>query len=368
MQNFLRSGDFLFGNPASLHTTGKEAKKFINQTSTFLFSTFQLTEQKFDIVYHSGATEAINTIFKGNAVLDFKNQKKSLFVFSSVDHQAVISLKEFIELLGHEVYIFDVNKNGEFDTESLIQTINFKSKDFYHTYVNYTFINNENGVIWPLENAVQIKKATNAFIYVDAVQLVGKMPAWNKLNEQLDGYFFSAHKFGAMKGIGFSFIKKESPYNALITGGTQQNNYRAGTENAMGVYSVKLALEDMLQNFNSDELYQAKMKIESAIEQMLSGRGEIIAKGAKSRNLNTIFFVLFGQKAELLSMKFDMHNMDVSTGSACSSGIIKENRVLLSMGHNPDNARSAIRLSFSPFLKLQDTDHIIKQIESVIGR
>ncbi len=76
MQNFLRGGDFLFGNPASLHSTGKEAKKSINQVSAFLFSTFGLSNNEYDLIYHSGATEAINTIFKGNALEDFKNKKK----------------------------------------------------------------------------------------------------------------------------------------------------------------------------------------------------------------------------------------------------------------------------------------------------
>ena len=85
-----------------------------------------------------------------------------------------------------------------------------------------------------------------------------------------------------------------------------------------------------IQNF--DELLKAKIEIENAIGKFIYNRGEIVAKNAKERNANTIYFVLYGEKAELLSMKFDMQNMDVSTGSACSSGIIKENRVLLSKG------------------------------------
>lgn len=368
MQNFLRSGDFLFGNPASLHSTGKESKKFINQTSSFLFSTFGLSENTFDLIYHSGATEGINSVFKGNALNDFKAQKKSLFVFSSVDHQALISLQEDLTILGHEVFLFDVDQNGEFDEDKLIENLRAKSVEFFNIYLNFTYVNNETGVVWPLDIALKIKQQTKAYVFVDAVQLVGKIKDWNRLNAQLDGYFFSAHKFGALKGVGFTFINKATPYHALITGGSQQQNKRAGTENALGIYSIKLALEDVIALENFAELSAAKNVIEAAIVKCISGRGEIIAEKAKHRNANTIFFVIYGEKAEILSMKFDMQQMDVSTGSACSSGIIKENRVLLSMGYSKEDSRSAIRLSFSPFLKLSDTDFIIKQITSVIAR
>jgi cysteine desulfurase len=368
VQNFLRSGDFLFGNPASLHSTGKEAKKFINQTSSFLFSTFNLNSKEFDLIYTSGATEAINSVYKGNALEDFKNKNKSLFVFSSVDHQAVLSLQADLELLGHEVLIFDVDRNGEFDENLLINIINKKAVNFFHVYLNFTYINNETGVVWPLDIASRIKAATNAYVYVDAVQLVGKIVNWQNISNLLDGYFFSAHKFGALKGVGFTFIKKDSPYRALITGGSQQDNRRAGTENALGIYSVKLALEEVLAEQNVDELLNAKNIIEKNIELLLNGRGVIVGKSAKFRNANTIFFVIFGEKAELLSMKFDMHNMDVSTGSACSSGIIKENRVLLSMGYSKEDSRAAIRLSFSPFLNSSMVKSYTEQINSVIGR
>lgn len=364
--DFLRSGDFLFGNPASLHTTGKKSKKYISETTKYLHSTFGLSEDKFHLIYHSGATEGINSFFKGNAIEDFSKNKKSLFVFSKVDHSAVISLEEDLKKLNHDVYLFDVDVNGNFNSDELVNYINSQKQKYHQIYLNYTYVNNESGIIWPLNTASLIKQKTGAIIHVDAVQLVGKVESWNQLNLDLDAYVFSSHKFGSLKGIGFTFLNKNSPYKTLLTGGSQQSGLRSGTENALSVYTIKLALEDLKENFNPTELKLAKSKIENEIAEVLNSKGQVIGRSNPNRNLNTIFFVIPGTKAELISMKFDMQGMDVSTGSACSSGVIKENRVLMEMGHSVENARASIRLSFSPFLNQTESDLFSQKIISVI--
>lgn len=364
--DFLRGGEFLFGNPASLHATGKTSKKFISETRTFLFKTFELSENDYELVFHSGATEGINTFFKGNALFDFKNKKKACFVFSKVDHQAIISLEDDLKALGHEVYYFDVDKNGRFDKENLIKKINSFNEIFSQVYLNFTVINNETGIVWSLQLLSEIKNQTKAIIHIDAVQLVGKNKNWNKLNSNLDAYVFSAHKFGALKGIGFSFYKKNSPYYPLITGGNQQVGMRSGTENALGIYSIKLALQEIIEKYNFDEANNSKLEIEKIVKNILQDKGEIVGGHNPDRNSNTIFFVIFGAKAELVSMRFDMSGIDVSTGSACSSGVIKENRVLLNMGYSSEDSRSCIRLSFSPFLNSSQVEEYSQKIVAVI--
>jgi cysteine desulfurase len=354
--DFLRGGEFLFGNSSSLHATGKKSKKFINESRDYLYSTFGLKESEFDLIFHSGATEGINTFFKGNAINDFKNNVKSCFFFSTVDHQAVISLVDDIKNFSHQIKFFEVDKNGEFDLEKLIKEIKSAQEIFGKIYLNFTYVNNENGVVWPLSIAEKIKNETKAIIHVDAVQLIGKIENWNQLNSNLDAYVFSAHKFGAMKGVGFSFIRKNSPYYPLITGGSQQDGNRSGTLNSLGIYSIKLALEDLISSFNFETLVNSKLKIEDKINEKLGEKGEIIAVNAKNRNANTIFLIIFGAKAELISAKFDLNCIDISTGSACTSGIIKENRIMLSMGYSIDDSKSCIRISFSPFLSNNDVD------------
>ncbi len=368
VKNFLAKGDFLFGNPSSLHHEGKHAKKFINDCRDFLFDLFQLSPKNFQLFFHSGATESINLYFKGNGLKHFKEKKKGLFLFSKVDHAAVNELRNHLEILGHRVEFFDVDKHGEFNVEELIAKINSFKQQHEVVYLNYTYINNETGVVWPLSLASRIKKETGCYIHIDAVQLVGKIKDWKLLSPDLDAYTFSGHKFGALKGIGFTFLKKDSPYESLLTGGNQQEGYRSGTQNALGVHSIKLALEEVIELFDATKLEESKNYIENQIKEILAARGEIVGLNAHVRNLNTFFVVMFGEKAEVLSMKFDMQGMDVSTGSACSSGIIKENRILMSMGYNKEDSRSAIRLSISPYTTLEEAKMYVSKISLVLGK
>ena len=364
--NFIKSGDFLFGNPSSLHQTGKKSRKFINETTDFLFKTFSLDPKNNHLFYHSGATEGINTFFKGVAFKNFKEKKKISFFFSTVDHACVVQLKDDLEDLGHKVFFFPVDNNGLFNEEELIKRINTEKNKGIDSYLNLTYLNNESGVVWPLSLALKIKEATNAFVHVDAVQLVGKIPNWNLLAPALDAYTFSGHKFGALKGVGFSFVKKDLDFTPLLVGGNQQTGLRAGTENALSIYSIKLALEDFNENFKADELLDAKKYIEAKISELIVGKGEIVAINSPVRNLNTIFLILHGQKAEVLSAKFDLNGIDLSTGSACSSGIIKENRILMSMGYSSDDSRASLRFSFSPFMNKSDAVIYFEKIESVL--
>ncbi len=360
------SGDFLFGNPASLHQTGKKSRKFINETSDYLFSLFGLNPSICQLYYHSGATEGINTFFKGQASLLFKQNKIGSFFFSSVDHACVIELTDEIKKLGHHVYFFDVNKEGAFDLDKLIKNIKEETALARTPYLNFTYINNETGIIWPLSLALKIKQETAASIHVDAVQLVGKTANWQGLAPELDAYTFSGHKFGAMKGVGFTFLNKSLNFSPLLQGGSQQAGLRAGTENALGIYSIKLALEDMVEYFDADGLKLAKIFIENKMIELLGDQGEIVAINGNFRNLNTIFVVLYGKKADLVSTRFDLQGMDVSTGSACSSGIIKENRVLQNMGYSIVDSTSAIRFSFSPLMTNEEAKIYFEKIKQTL--
>lgn len=243
-----------------------------------------------------------------------------------------------------------------------------KKAEGFALAMNFTYINNETGIIWPLTLAESIKEQTGAFIHVDAVQLVGKMKNWQKLSSALDSFTFSGHKFGSLKGQGFTFLKKQSPVSPLITGGNQQSGLRAGTENAAAIYSIKLALEEFAEKFNAEALLLAKTFLESELEKIIEGKGEIVGAKNQNRNLNTIFIMFNGLKAEIVSARFDILGMDVSTGSACSSGVIKENRILMNMGFSKDNSKSGIRFSFSPFLSLDDARNYLKNIESALSQ
>lgn len=372
VQARLQAGDFPFANPASLHTSGREARKAVQEVSQYLFNLFKLPSSH-DVIFHSGASEGINAFFKGVAFDAFKNHKKLSFFFSTVDHAAVYQLESFLKTLGHEVYFFSPDKNGDLSEEKWLELSQTMEKVFLgqsenSIYVNWTWVNNETGVIWPLENILKLKNKYKCFVHVDAVQAVGKISDWKNLLPQLDAYTYSAHKFGALKGVGFTLLDKKFPWSPLIHGGSQQDGKRAGTENSLGVLSIKWALSHYVEKENFERLLAAKMSIEQSLVDLVKDKGEIIAQNSKARNGNTIFLLVRGVKAEVLQAAFDMNGVELSTGSACSSGVIKENRVLMSLGYTAEESRQALRFSFSPFMEQGEAIKFIEKISSVLKK
>lgn len=362
--DWLPNGDLLFANPSSIHSSGKKTKRYINESRKFLFETFDLDEN-YRLFFHSGASEGINTLVKGFAQNQFAKGERVNFVHSEVDHSCVYNLRDELELYGHNVETFGVCSNGDFNQEALIEKVkNLKGT----TLVNFTWVNNETGVVWDLSFLEKLKRETNCFIHVDAVQSIGKIPNWRELSSVADAYTFSGHKFGALKGIGFSFVKENFQFCSMIRGGGQQEGMRSGTENTYGIYSLKLALQELIDRENFEQLSTAKSFIEDELAAILDGKGRIVAREAKTRNGNTIYMVIPGSKADILITAFDLAKMDVSSGSACSSGAVLPSRVLMSMGVNTEDAKSAIRLSFSYELNLEDAKEYLPKISTIVKR
>lgn len=309
-------------------------------TTEYLFKIFNLKESEFHIVYHSGATEAVNSIIKGFAL---KGSIEHFFYFGT-DHSSVRNQKEHLDALGVKVHQLPVNRDGSFEKEKIIELI---KKESGPSLINFTWLNNETGVIHRLKDMAEIKSRTGAFVHVDAVQSIGKMNEWKELDPSLDIYTYSGHKFGSLKNVGMSVVRHNLPMSALIKGGGQQLGLRSGTENAMGVYTLFLALIELDEKFNPDNLKKAKDEFEKRLKNLLKDKGEIVAVSNATRALNTINFVLFDTKSQIVSTALDLGGVDVSTGSACSSGAVKPSPVLMNMGYSEELSKSAIRVSFS---------------------
>ena len=365
VKDWLSRGDFAFANPSSVHSSGKAAKREIKKTSEFLYDVFELSENHYHLFYHSGASEAINLIVKGFAEKHRYSGKRIDFFYSLTDHSCIVNQVSQLEALGHRTHELKVDSNGELDWESAIKQI--QSVDG-PALVNLTWVNNETGVVWPLEKIRALKEKTSACVHVDAVQSVGKISDWQSSLQGPDAFTYSGHKFGALKGVGFSFIHKDLPFEPFVVGGGQQMGLRAGTINTMGVVSIRLALEEMKDSFDYKQLEESKLFIENALAKNLGQKGQIFAHNARARNANTICFGLHETRADILATAFDLAGIDVSTGSACSSGSVNPSRVLMAMGADEQTAKSVLRLSFSPYLKEQDCEDFLDKILNVVKR
>jgi cysteine desulfurase len=342
----LAAGKVAWANPSSAHKSGKDALKQINSTKKKIFDFFNLSSDVFEIIFHSGATEAANTFLKS----------KKLLIYFGTDHACARSVAQ-----NCNSYMFPINTAGKFDEDELIQFINTHEVSPNDIVLHYNLLNSETGIIWELPLAVKIKEKTGCSVYVDATQAVGRMEGAQVLDASLDVYSFSAHKFGALKGIGFSLVKKSFSFEAYILGGGQQNNLRSGTLNTHAIVSIGHALDDaILMTKKQASLLSLKHKI---IELLIENKNIITIP---NDSLNTICFLHKSMKADALLIYFDRHGLDVSSGSACSAGSIEPSSTLVAMGLHK-YAKSSIRLSLG-YENILDSDEILKRLSEVLEK
>jgi cysteine desulfurase len=236
--------------------------------SESLLNNFELKSHQ--VFFHSGATEAINSFVKGLA-----DKNKVHFFYFESDHPCVTAQASWLEKHGHQATAFKINGDGSFNLEEVVSSI---KKSNTTNLLNFTWVHNETGVVWPISLASQIKKETGCLVHVDAVQSVAKVKDFLQLDNEPDIYTYSSHKFGGLKGSGFSFLKKGFEFSPLIEGGGQQNSLRAGTENPMGALCTQLALEEVINDYNPEESQKVKEQIESFLQDLLGDKLLLLVK------------------------------------------------------------------------------------------
>ena len=342
-------GVSLCGNPSSSHLPGRDSKKIINQCREFLYETFNLDPKAYEILFHSGATEGINTFFKGINC-------KSAYV-SSVDHAAAI---EASQLYCEKVSLLEVDSKNF--THSLPASFGAEK-----SALNLTPVNNEIGSCIPQANIKSFIDDDRLIVHLDCAQLVGKITNWQKLPSGAAMYTFSGHKFGALLGIGFSFIKRGLKISPLIVGGSQQL-LRSGTVNSLGIESLKLALTELIQTQDFDSSHKAITYLRDQIQNLLKGQARIIGYNQHHQNLNTIAIILPGNKTDQVVAAFDLHGIAISSGSACSIGASKPSQVLKGLGFSEEEARTSIRLSFSCSMTENDAAEYFSVIRPILSK
>ena len=358
VKDFLARGDFPF-NSSSIHTSGKFARReLINATSKIQ----KIFKTDFLPVFHSGATEGINLVLQGRLKKILSLNKKPFFIASSTDHSAVLNTMTSFETIPHK--ILSVDSNGEINLEELEATLkNHSDHDFIF---NFTWVNNETGILLNFNKILPLLKAYQVYVHLDSAQAPNKINHWSELPSGIDAYTFCAHKFGGLTGCGFTFLKDQQSIVPLIYGGGQQSGLRGGTENVIGIISCALALEE-IATLEAQLNSRSRDIIESSLIEKLGDRIVIVGKD-NYRNLNTMNLIWKPQASDQVLVHFDMAQMDISAGSACSSGRLKGSHVLKAMGFG-DLSQHGLRFSFSPQMTEADAnlwgDKIVSLFQSL---
>jgi cysteine desulfurase len=366
---WLKSDHLPYANPASTHSAARSSRQCMRMANQYINQFFALTSTH-HLYFHSGATEGINTLIKGLLYHQKGQAKKVHFIYSPMDHACVIQPLEG-SCAPLQKWEIPVTTNGEVDEQRWQEQLDSVSSSFFQNpdeirCLHWTYVHNETGVVWPLEDAIKWKKKLNAYLIVDAVQALGRIEFPTQWPAEVDAYTFSGHKFGSLKGIGLSLMRKDFPYHPLMEGGGQQQGLRSGTENPVGVYSLYLALKELQETFKAQNVDEAKTWLEKKLKEVYADEISIVCEKAKKRNLNTISVVFHRYASDIVQAALDLKGIYVSMGSACSSGSHKPSRILSTLQYPQNDLGHMIRFSLPHDCQLVDVQKAFTLIEEAL--
>ncbi|WP_297887275.1 cysteine desulfurase family protein [Sulfurihydrogenibium sp.] len=341
-----------FANPNSVHKEGQKARHLIEKSR---FSIAEYLGCKSDeIIFTSCATESNNLAIFGLAE---SYPDKNHIITTPIEHKSVLMPLRQLSKKGYKVDFVKVDKNGVVDLDHLKSLITTKT-----LLVCVIHGNNETGVLQNLKEIGKICKEKDVVFFTDTVQSFCKE---NIPIEYVDMFSVSGHKINAPKSIGILYKKENIKLQPIIFGGGQEKGLRSGTQSPPLVHSLYMAIdywqknkEDLVNHLNSLR-YTFEKKIKENIPNL-----HIV--GENVSRLPNITNVIFPKvDAQSLIIALDTQGIEVSSGSACSSGTPTPSHVLTAYGYSEKEALSSVRFSFGIFNTLEDIDIAVEKITDI---
>lgn len=346
-----------YGNPSSLYSVGRNAKKAIEKARTQVAKLINCDSN--EVYFTSCGSESDNTALKGYA---YKNRNKGNHIITSkIEHPAILESCKNLEEKGFEISYINVDENGRIDLTELENAIKPNT-----ILISIMFANNEIGTIQPMEEIARIAQEYGIVFHTDAVQAVGNVKIDVK-NMNIDMLSMSGHKINAPKGIGVLYVKDGIEFERYIDGGHQERSKRSGTENVASIVGMGKACEIVDRDLEKHIINTRKLRdyylkkleaeipnkyiINGSMEYRLPGNANIALKGVE------VSKIIFG---------LDEKNICVSSGSACSSGNSEPSHVLTAINVPNEYIQCAIRTTFSDNNTFDEIDYVVKCLKNLI--
>jgi cysteine desulfurase len=343
-----------YGNASQPYSFAKTAKKALKESREIIAQCIGANPE--EIYFTSGGTESNNWAIKGSAFADFE---KRATITSVIEHHAVLRACADIERLGYPVVYLPVDSVGNVQAQMLSESITCKTR-----LVSVMMANNEIGTIQDISALAEIAHSHGAVFHTDAVQAVGHIPI-DVGALGVDMLSASAHKFNGPKGIGFLYIRKGTELSAYISGGGQESNMRAGTENIASIVGMAIALDKNIKTI--DETTKHLIMLENQlINALYANHVDFIRNGSESHIPGNISLSFPGYDGEALLHRLDLLGIFVSTGSACDSNNTQISHVLKAIGLEEKYAKGTIRISLGRNNTEEDVTAIATAITSIL--
>jgi cysteine desulfurase len=348
------------GNPSSLHTSGREARRVVEESREIIAEC--LGAEPAEVIFTSGATEADNLAIKGA----FRARPRAdTLITSAVEHHAVLESAESLSGEGARLVVIGVDQDGHLDLDRLRSTL-AEGPDRV-ALISIMYANNETGVLAPVAEIVDAAAAVDVPVHSDAVQAVGHLPI-DFGRSGLAALSLSAHKFGGPVGTGALLARRDLALSPVQHGGGQERDVRSGTLDVVGIAGTAAALQA-----STDELKVEAARVRTLRDRLISTvlatvpdttlNGVTDPAGSLPGIANISFA---GCEADNLLMLLDQSGIDSSTGSACSAGVSEPSHVLEAMGRSTREARSSLRFSLGHTTGDGDVDRLLAVLPGVV--
>ncbi len=349
-----------WGNPSSPHTRGRVARGAVDGARDRLAEVLGCAPR--ELTFTSGGTEADNLAVRG-VVQRWAAERGAHVVVSAIEHEAVLTTATSLAARGDaEITVVGCDADGRVDPERIAAAVRDDT-----VLVSLMLANNEVGTVQDVDAAARLARARNprVLVHTDAVQAAGRVPI-NLAALDVDLLSLSAHKMYGPKGCGALYARWGTYLTAQLDGGGQERARRSGTENVAAIVGFAVAAEMTERERSAQVIRQGALR--DALEAQVLGRSTAarVAGSTVARLPNLSALLVDGASAEALVAALDVAGVEVSSGSACSSGAAQPSHVLVAMGEDP-RATALIRVSLGRDTSADDVAAAAERIVSAIA-
>jgi cysteine desulfurase len=353
-----------WGNPSSIYLEGQEAHRALDSARKLCADL--LGVQSKEVVFTSGGTESDNAAIRGAALAQRARGRGDHIITTQIEHHAVLHTVEQLEREGFRATYLPVDADGVVDLAALEEAVTAET-----TVVSVMAANNEVGTTQPVAEVARIAKAKNpkVVVHTDAVQAAGALDiSPTKLG--VDLLTIAAHKLHGPKGVGLLYVKARTPWQAMILGGSQEKERRAGTENVAGAVGLATAMKLAWDEREERNAHSRRLR-----DRLLFGLPERIPDtvitgpsdpaGRLPNNFSCCFRNVEG---ESVLLALDMADIAASSGSACTTGALEPSHVLTAMGIDRDLAHASLRLTVGKGNTDEEIERVLTALPEIVAR
>ena len=345
----------LYGNPSSMHTFGGQMHRNIEAARAEVAALINAEPE--EIIFTSCGTESDNTALMSCLL---SNPGKKHLITTRVEHPAVLNFSKTMARRGYRVTFLPVDKLGRLDLDELKESITDDT-----AIVSIMYANNENGVIFPINEIAGIVRSKGVIFHTDAVQAAAKLDLDVK-KLPVDMLSISGHKMHAPKGVAALYIKKGTRFSPYIIGGHQERGRRSGTENVASIIGFGKASELAREHLSSDNgrLNGLRDRLEKGLLDTCPGAS--VNGDIKNRLPNTANISFEYVEGEAILLRINEYNICASSGSACTSGSLEPSHVLRAMGVPFTAIHGSVRFSLSRYTTDEDVNIVLEKMPGII--